>query len=384
MKVKIIFIIMIIVLFNSFIPSLGQNKLEWKGSVEYNENIKIIKNPQKSVNGEIKYELIEDLVIGDDRDDNYLFYKIRDVTVDYDGFIYVADMGNFRVQKFDNSGKYIMTIGREGQGPGEFVRPTIVRVDEKTKEIYVKDASIFIEIFDKDGNYIRSIKLSSLLGVVKNLYILGQKNLLLKTLRDKDMGKSVETFISVALLNHQGKVLKYIAEYPLNIQWIRKGLGGRSGFETELCFTALGPDSYILGFPKKYCFDIIDNEGNTMLRIMKKESRPKYNLEERATRTKIPFPTKKPFYYNMITDSKMRIYVQKNNTTLGGPIDRREKHVDVFSKDGHFLYKTILPVNTVQIMDGFLYAYIIDDNKGGEYVKRFRIKNWDQLITGIN
>jgi hypothetical protein len=47
------------------------------------------------------------------------------------------------------------------------------------------------------------------------------------------------------------------------------------------------------------------------------------------------------------------------------------------------LYKIILPANTCVIMDGLLYAYKIDEDKAMEYVKRYRIKNWDLIKAGI-
>jgi len=53
--------------------------------------------------------------------------------------------------------------------------------------------------------------------------------------------------------------------------------------------------------------------------------------------------------------------------------------LDSFSKDGYFLYKSTIPRGTYIIKDGFLYAYVMDEDSGEELVKRFRIKNWDQI-----
>ena len=72
-----------------------------------------------------RIEFVEDLVIGErDGDDNYTLYNSRAPAVGPDGTIYVVDAGNFRVQVFDASGDWIMTLGRQGQGPGEFTRPS--------------------------------------------------------------------------------------------------------------------------------------------------------------------------------------------------------------------------------------------------------------------
>ena len=75
-------------------------------------------------------ELEVDLVFGDSGDDfNYLFGSrtIR-VAPGEDGTIFVVDTSNQRVQVFDREGSYVRTLGRSGQGPGEFSFPMAVAV----------------------------------------------------------------------------------------------------------------------------------------------------------------------------------------------------------------------------------------------------------------
>jgi hypothetical protein len=70
-----------------------------------------------------RIELIEDLVIEPRGDDpNYIFYRPGHVIADAEGRVFVMERGNYRIQVFDPSGDYLMTLGREGQGPGEFAR----------------------------------------------------------------------------------------------------------------------------------------------------------------------------------------------------------------------------------------------------------------------
>ncbi len=88
-----------------------------------------------------------------------------------------------------------------------------------------------------------------------------------------------------------------------------------------------------------------------------------------------------PFYYSIFSDNKGRIYVQTNKTWREEGVKLKE--VDIFSKDGYFLYKTTLPIDTYVIKNGYLYAYVMDEDKGDELVKRFRIKNWDKIKEGI-
>ena len=57
-------------------------------------------------------------------EDDYL-YMPSDIEVDHTrSLIYVADSGNNRILVFDFDGKLQKIIGREGQGPAEFSRPS--------------------------------------------------------------------------------------------------------------------------------------------------------------------------------------------------------------------------------------------------------------------
>lgn len=60
------------------------------------------------------------------------------VTVGDDGYVYVADTGNHRIQKFDRDGRFIAMWGERGDGPGQFYRPYQLLVHEG--HIYVSDS----------------------------------------------------------------------------------------------------------------------------------------------------------------------------------------------------------------------------------------------------
>ena len=74
-----------------------------------------------------RIELVEDLVIGGGSNNpDYMFYGARAIEVDGEGRIYVLDTGNSRVQVFDSKGEFLRSIGRKGQGPGEFMHPSVM------------------------------------------------------------------------------------------------------------------------------------------------------------------------------------------------------------------------------------------------------------------
>jgi DNA-binding beta-propeller fold protein YncE len=81
----------------------------------------------------------------------------RGLAVDPSGNVFVADTGNFRVVKFDASGREVAVIGRKGSGPGEFESPWLPGVDGKG-QLYVLDPRRGrVSIFGNDGKYLRKI-----------------------------------------------------------------------------------------------------------------------------------------------------------------------------------------------------------------------------------
>jgi len=66
-------------------------------------------------------ELIDDLVIGTDLSNPAaVLYEPRAVMAAPSGSIFVADAGTVDIKMFDADGNYVKTLGKEGQGPGEF------------------------------------------------------------------------------------------------------------------------------------------------------------------------------------------------------------------------------------------------------------------------
>jgi len=85
-------------------------------------------------------------------------YFARGIAVDEnDGTVYVVDMGNHRIQKFDTSTNFLPQLlgkwGTKGQEPGQLWNPWGVAVD-RDGFVYVTDTGNHrIQKFDRDGNF---------------------------------------------------------------------------------------------------------------------------------------------------------------------------------------------------------------------------------------
>ena len=108
-KTKIVSIVLFLSVFIMLV-SFGEQKAEWKGKIEKENGIKVIKNPREPLYDEIEFELEEDLSIGREDDGNYMFYSRVSLAVDNQDNIYALDGRNCRIQKYDKNGQYLQTI----------------------------------------------------------------------------------------------------------------------------------------------------------------------------------------------------------------------------------------------------------------------------------
>ena len=82
--------------------------------------------------------------------------------MDGQGYVYVADHKNHRVQKFTSEGNFVAQFGRPGTKKGELTWPTDVAVDPEG-DVYICDWSKNawqwgrVQIFDPQGNFLTSL-----------------------------------------------------------------------------------------------------------------------------------------------------------------------------------------------------------------------------------
>jgi len=79
------------------------------------------------------------------------------IAVDARGYIYIADLGNYRIQKFTSTGTYVTQWGSQGMGNNQFEGPAGIALD-KNGNIYVTNtltpSGDRIEEFTSTGTYV--------------------------------------------------------------------------------------------------------------------------------------------------------------------------------------------------------------------------------------
>jgi DNA-binding beta-propeller fold protein YncE len=140
----------------------------WKGKSEVKNGIVYVHNPEQGLwdHDATKKLTIEKIFsIGSlNANDDYLFSWVKDITTDSAGNIYACDSKEHRIQVYDKTGKYIRTVGRKGQGPGDLMRPKAVRIN-KDGRIFIQDAlNHRISIFKSNGKFYDSFRYKGVTG----------------------------------------------------------------------------------------------------------------------------------------------------------------------------------------------------------------------------
>jgi len=134
---------------------------EWKGEIAYKDGVQIVTNYDKGIwevnkKGK-KIVFTEEMTIGTlEGDENQIFHNPTYVMADQDEDIYVLDSGNHRIQKFDKNGRYLLTIGRKGQGPGEILRSFEIKLDSRNDILIFDLDNNRVSKFDTRGNFLNS------------------------------------------------------------------------------------------------------------------------------------------------------------------------------------------------------------------------------------
>jgi hypothetical protein len=102
------------------------------------------------------YRIRQVLTLGTaDGDSTEVFGFVTDAAFGPRGSIYVADGGQRRIVAFDSSGRFLRSIGRPGQGPGEFLDPSSLAWIADTLFVYDGGQGRII-VLDTTGLFQRS------------------------------------------------------------------------------------------------------------------------------------------------------------------------------------------------------------------------------------
>lgn len=117
----------------------------------------------------ISLEFVRQIGDFDAIDENFQFYKPYDIAIDKAGNMYILDAGNYRIQKLNSDGEFILSFLRQGEGPGELQSPSKIQIDGEGN-IHVSDSmNRIVQTFTSDGVPLTSYRPGTLLNIFELL-----------------------------------------------------------------------------------------------------------------------------------------------------------------------------------------------------------------------
>jgi len=356
---------------------------EWSVNIEIVDGIKVVKNPEVPKFGVFAFELEEDLAIGNVNDENYFFMRRLTVNVDNEGNIYVCDGGSRRITKYDKKGIYVRTIGRQGQGPAEYMSPSRVFLDDFGNPCVQDYLSLLY--FDQDGVFQRKVQFKRY-----NRLSQGPSGTFLSSTQPSGFAEGGAK-TAILHISEKGEPLRTIAEYPVSynknfkstvLHWYTNGAA----------FTPRTSDTFYYGFSRDYKINVADSDGSTIFVFEKEENPQSISAEEKELTKKdgimlvsgtkdiekaTVFPDHRPYFRSFFSDDNGHLYVILFKTIYER--DDQTLLVDVFSKEGIYLYQMNWTYIPALIKNGFLYEVRENDDTGDVKVIRHKILNWSMF-----
>ncbi len=333
--------------------------------------------------------------------DDIFFESLGTVSCDPEGNIYVVDSGSLNIKKFDAQGKFLQTIGREGQGPGEF-GGLYYSTFAKDRLVVWDSGNRRINAYTPEGKLLSSADIDYDEGFIRRLGSLPTGEVVIE--KEKTF-RSEQEKPQICTIDIYSPQLEYLRTIYKKSLWRKKYIRTEEYGISTLYFPyspdiywAASPEGYIIiGFSENYVLEAYDIEGREIfsfshsyepVKVTEKNKRDYFDSLEfyrMGERLKEPpdditkyteFPRFKPAFKNILVDSEGNILVVLNREEK----DEAGRFFDVFDPKGRFISSVridgpfILPdTRNIYLHNGSLY--VIEINEDDLYrVIKYKIK----------
>jgi hypothetical protein len=129
--------------------------------IETKRGIRLVHNQKSSLLPGVELKLIHKIGGLEEKDENLAFGSPYDVDIDSNQNIYVLDARNSHIQKLDPQGRFIQSIGRRGQGPGEFQGIFSFDIDSEDRIYVYESQNMRIQVINNKGETEKTFKFDS-------------------------------------------------------------------------------------------------------------------------------------------------------------------------------------------------------------------------------
>lgn len=137
----------------SFAGALVATAGEWQGKVVTTDGKRTVTNPATGFKDPSTVPMEELWRLGGYSDDEDEFFGvIADIDIDADGYVYLLDSQIAEVKIYTKDGEFVRSIGRQGEGPGEFRFPNALFFTADGNVAVVQTVPGKIVLLSKEGD----------------------------------------------------------------------------------------------------------------------------------------------------------------------------------------------------------------------------------------
>ena len=367
------------------------------------EGITIAINPDHPVpaeHGPRDIIFSEELVLGSaSGDPETTFGDFISYTTDPEGNIYILDWMANTVKKFGPDGKHLLTFGRSGQGPGEFLSPREICFLPNRELIIFEGESQRFSVFNTEGVFLRSGRFPKLLVSPYRGFANG--NMIATHVQYGPQ----KTLVTTGIYNTKSELLLllYQQESPPLQPWPRNDQDARARRFAEIMSRRAFRPSEIVALDQKesiffaysdtYEIKVISAAGKLERKIRtelpfrpvtKKDQENFLNIwapkdistwdtmsesYRKKIKNLIRFPEKKPAFFEIVPMDNDYFLVLRDGVFGQNAI------IDIFDREGRFIIEKELsfPIQNGRSRRNKLYT-IYEDENGYQYVKRYGMR----------
>lgn len=290
-----------------------------------------------------------------------------------DGLIYVADRKAVQVKVFGPNGKFLRSIGKQGQGPGEVGGIRDISFTP-AREILVNDTRTKrLHYFTLEGKFLRSVTAPSTIGFEGPSQDSRGRIFAVQTaiVMDRAISELVEFTAEMKKVRTLFSI--QIAKYP-----------DFNPVGPQIQFLPAADGGLIWGVTTQYEIIVLDADGQLVKKILKdydplpvtKEYRDKLIKEAGFDPSYVKFSDRFPAFLDFRNDDDGRLYIRLYETTT----DESGNVYDVFDPDGRYMARAVIKgTKTPAFRHGRIYT--IEQAPDGTSFVRVYSASWKKAAS---
>lgn len=335
------------------------------------EKVTVVSNSRKPVKipgGPDFLILQEELTIGRGADDSSRFSQLLSVQADSEGCIYALDGKDCLIKAFDPEGRFLRTIGKRGQGPGEFSAPSRIIVTSNDDIAALDDGNRRLSFFKRDGTLIKELSTAKWIFVRFRLSSRG------------------DIYADHAARSDQGVIVMQLSKFSPDLASStvlatepRPTTPNRyDAFPLWFQHGITHDDGLVWAVNSRYEITVLDADGKTRMKILKVPEPNPLRDDDRKAKLEgdyrgippdsVDFPSQFPPIWTLVVADTDHIFVRTYvKDKQGGALH------DVFDPAGRFVAQFTLGEEEFAMVarNGKLYTLVREDAEGVPLVKRY-------------